>query len=66
MKDLATWVVLGVAILFCGVISLVQLALVLQGRGSGALVLFLVSTLVMAGLIAVGGLRIWRGKKFWE
>jgi hypothetical protein len=66
MNDWITWVVLGLAILFCGTISIAQLVLVFQGRGSGALALFVVSGLVTAGLITVVWLRVWRGKSFRE
>lgn len=66
MNDWITWVVLGLAILFCATISIVQLVLVFQGRGSGALALCVVSSLVTAGLITVAWLRVRRGKSFWE
>jgi len=66
MNGYLTWLLIGLGILFCGAISVMQLVLVFQGRGSGAVTLFLVSGAVTLGLVFVAALRIWRVKKFWE
>jgi hypothetical protein len=66
MNGYLTGFLLGVGILFCGAISVIQLVLVFQGRGGGAVTLFLVSGAVTLGLVVVAVLRIWRVKKFWE
>jgi len=66
MSEFLTWLCLGGGILFCGVITIIQLVLVIKGSGSGALVLFLFSGAVLAGLITVAALRIRRGNEFWR
>ncbi len=66
MKESLTWFILGVGILFCGAVCLVQLLLFLGGRGTGALALFIISAIPFTGLLVVAVLRIRRGKRFWE
>jgi hypothetical protein len=66
MSEILTWLCLAGGILLCGVITIIQLVLVTKGSGSGALVLFLVSGAVLAGLITVAVLRIRRGNEFWK
>ena len=66
MRNFITWFVLGLGILFCGGVSIIQLVLFLGARGPAALALCIVSGILTAGLVVVGVLTLRTGRKFWE
>jgi hypothetical protein len=66
IEGLLVWLLLGLGVLFCGTVALIELCLLIAGAGEGALGLFILSGAMTMGLSVVCILMKWRGKKHWE